>query len=173
MMRVHFSRLIRGRKKRHAPLLALALLALAGCQTPVAFQEWAQGRPLTDLESCMGVPDHEAHQGALSFAEWSAKRATGNITVPMSDLALLPITWPISLATAGSVSMPSSGDCTVVATSGADGRVQRVAYTGDRNGWRGRNTVCLPVIDGCLEPAPHPAAPASAAPAEDAEQQLR
>ncbi len=138
-------------------ILTGALLALAGCQVPATFQQWAYGRPLTDLESCMGVPDHEAHQGALSFAEWSAKRATGNITVPLSDLALIPITWPISLATAGSVTMPNSGDCTVVATLGADGRVQRVAYTGDRNGWRGKNTVCLPVIDGCLEAVPRAA----------------
>ncbi len=140
-MLVRFSLLNRGRKKRHGLILAVALLPLAGCETPAAFQEWARGRPLTDLESCMGVPDHEAHQGALSFAEWSAKRAAGNITVPLSDLALIPISWPISLATAGSVTMPNSDDCTVVATSGDDGLVQRVAYTGDRNGWRGKNTV--------------------------------
>lgn len=149
------------------PLILAALLTLVGCQTPAAFQSWAQGRPLSDLESCMGVPDHEAKSGALSFAEWSAKRATGNITMPLSDLAMIPIAWPISMATAGSITMPNTGDCTVVATLGADGRVQRVAYTGDRNGWRGKNTVCLPVIDACVEPA------SSAPIAGDGSQQMR
>jgi anti-sigma factor ChrR (cupin superfamily) len=113
-------------------------------------QRWAVGRPLGELESCMGVPDRADRQAGMAIAQWRVARPSGTTTLPLADLALLPIAWPISLAAAGSVSTPQSGDCDIIATAGADGRVTQLNYAGDRDGWRGRNSVCLPRIDGCL-----------------------
>ncbi|CAH2606497.1 conserved exported protein of unknown function (plasmid) [Rhodovastum atsumiense] len=136
------------------PLFTLvAVLLLTGCAARQAREArtWAVGRTLAELQSCMGVPDRTAPlpDGGL-VAQWGRSEAATSASLPLfADLALLPVTWPISLASAGSVSVGSAASCRAIATV-RGGRVESLRYAGDSDGVSGRDAVCAPVVRGCV-----------------------
>ena len=128
----------------------VAVLVLAGCSWPADFRTAAIGRHEADVMRCMGIPERTGEAGGVRFLEWDRARAqSANASVPLGALAALPITLPVQMLT-GSISLPfSSGDCAVVGTVSGDVVVD-VHYSGDADGWRGPDTVCLPEIAECL-----------------------
>ena len=130
---------------------ALIALAVAGCAAREAGEAraWAAGRALADLESCMGVPTRTDARDGLVWAEWDYSEPTTTQSIPFADIALLPVTLPVSLASAGSASIASAGSCHAIATV-RDGRVTAFRYAGDDDGFAGRDAVCAPLVRGCL-----------------------
>jgi hypothetical protein len=133
--------------------LALAAAILGGCGAQQARQarNWAPGRTLGDLESCMGVPAHVDERQGLAIAEWDYQEPPTTETIPLADLALLPVTLPISLATAGSITLARAGSCHAIATA-QDGTVTGLRYSGDSDGLSGRDAVCAVIVRGCVRP---------------------
>jgi hypothetical protein len=129
----------------------LIALVLAGCAAHQArdAREWAAGRPLADLESCMGIPAHTDTRDGTTWAQWDYAEPPSTQTLPFADLALLPITLPISLASAGSASIASAGSCHAIATV-RDGKVTALRYAGDDDGLTGPDAVCAPIVRRCL-----------------------
>ncbi|CAH2603238.1 conserved exported protein of unknown function [Rhodovastum atsumiense] len=126
--------------------------ALAGCAARQAREarDWAAGRSLAELESCMGVPDRTDRQpDGVVIAQWDRAEAASSMTLPLLDLALLPVTLPVTLAGAGSVSVGAVASCRVIATV-RGGRVDGLRYAGDSDGVGGRDAACAPLVRGCV-----------------------
>jgi hypothetical protein len=136
--------------------LGVAVVLLAGCSgwQAGAARRWAPGRALAELESCMGIPARVDARDGTTWAQWELTRPTSTQSLPFADLALLPVTLPISLVNAGSLSLASAGSCHAVATV-RNGRVTDFHYAGDDDGLTGPDAVCAPLVRGCLrEQAP-------------------
>lgn len=139
---------------RARPLILLAALLLAGCgsQQALRARAWAAGRDIAELEACMGVPAHtDALGNGDRIAQWDYTEPATQTTLPLADLALLPLALPISLAGAGSVAINGSGSCHAIATV-RDGHVTGLRYSGDNGGVSGRDAVCAPIVRECLQP---------------------
>lgn len=132
--------------------LVLALTACASQRQVEQVQGWAIGRPLDALETCLGVPDHTDSRAETLWAQWSYTTAADSASIPFAGLALLPVTWPASLASSGSANLGTAGSCRVVATVRA-GRVVALRYSGDKAGVAGPDALCAPLVSGCLADA--------------------
>lgn len=132
------------------PLLMLLAL-LAGCaaqRQAERVQDWARGQSLDALEACMGVPEHTDARAGTMWAEWSTTAPGSSASIPFVDLALLPIAWPVSLASSGSASLSSAGNCRAVATL-REGKVMSLRYGGDKSDLSGPDALCAPIVSGC------------------------
>jgi hypothetical protein len=133
-------------------IVPLALLAgLAACaaqQQAEKVRDWTRGQSLDALESCLGVPDHTDAREGRNWAEWSYSAPASSASIPFSDVALLPLTWPASLVSSGSASFSSAGSCRAVATLLA-GKVVSFRYGGDKAGLAGPDALCAPIVSGC------------------------
>ena len=91
----------------------------------------------------MGVPTRTD----AAVREWDYAEPSASASLPLADLAMLPLTLPMS-ALAGSVSVGDSGTCRVIATV-RGGIVLQVVLSGANVGLSGVGAVCLPVVRGC------------------------
>lgn len=136
--------------ERRAALRVLGLLvvagSLAGCTPPSRFNivDDAKIRLIglseQDITMCAGFPDRREEKEEVRI--WSYRHDTdgGNLAVSAPVLAGLANT---------SVNYSSGGDCSVQFLF-VQGRVRRIAYSGDNDTTTGRDMLCAPVIDDCL-----------------------
>jgi len=130
--------------------LACMALLLSGCAAQHAMEARRifPGRSYSDLLTCLGPPAHASslNDGGL-IAEWESTDVGANTSIPLAELALLPITLPLSLS--GSISMSGAGYCHAIAHV-EGGRVVTLRYSGASGGLSGRDAECLPIVRGCL-----------------------
>lgn len=129
---------------RLAMVLCLGLSACAAQQARDA-ATWAPGHTLADIESCMGVPDH---QDAV-VAEWRYQEPTSSSSLGIGAI-LANLASPFAMLSGGSTSISSAGSCRAIATL-AGGRVTALRYAGDSDGLTGPNAVCAPLVRGCIQ----------------------
>jgi hypothetical protein len=67
--------------------------------------------------------------------------------MPLSELAVLPIALPLSLA--GTVSVSSTGDC-VAHVLVVAGEIVSFRFPGASDGISGAGAECAPIVRGCL-----------------------
>ena len=131
-------------------ILACVVLLLSGCAAQQALEARRHfpGRAYSELLTCLGPPLHASNldDGGL-IAEWESTDAGANTSIPLAELALLPITLPLSLG--GSISMSGAGNCHAIAHV-EGGRVVTLRYSGASGGLSGRDAECLPIVRGCL-----------------------
>jgi hypothetical protein len=137
--------------KMRLALIFCLFLASCGAQQAREARTWAPGHTLADLEQCMGPPDKADVRDGTTVAMWSYVEPSRSMALPLADLALLPVSLPISLAGAGSTSPSTSGDCRAIATL-RDWHVVSLRYAGADDGITGHDAVCAPIVRGCLRP---------------------
>ena len=93
-------------------LYALAsVLLLANCSPITArnARKMIVGHSLIDAKECLGVPTHEEDlSNGDHLAEWDYTKSSQLASLPLSNLAMLPLSLPMSLA--GSVSINDNGN---------------------------------------------------------------
>ncbi|WP_075215404.1 hypothetical protein [Mongoliimonas terrestris] len=127
-------------------LLLGALLPITGCTARYDFSTVEVARTAMvglsgqDVRMCAGFPDRTSTEDGVTV--WSYEQETkGNG---------LTVSTPVLFGAANTaVNMSSGGSCRVQVRF-KDGRVDRVAYAGDNDGPRGRDSLCTPVIDDCI-----------------------
>jgi hypothetical protein len=124
-------------------LTVLVLLAGCAAHRVEATRAALVGQPYRTVEGCMGVPTHRDGD----VAEWDYAEPPASASLPLADLAMLPVTLPMS-ALAGTVSVGDSGTCRVIATL-RSGIVERLVLSGANSGLSGRGAVCEPAMRGC------------------------
>lgn len=134
---------------RRFTALAAALL-LASCAS-IASREartMIVNRPVSDVEECLGVPTHTAAMpNGDKIAEWDYAKNAQIASVPLSNLAMLPLSLPLSVA--GSVSIDDDGTCRAILTI-RNGRIIAMRYAGDSDTLAGRDRMCAPIVRGCV-----------------------
>ncbi len=139
---------------RSLPYCGLALiwvLALASCASQHAGEarDALIGQPLDRARECLGKPDSvDQLDGGGLVARWSWASPSSSASLPLADLALLPVSALSSVS--GSLSVATSGDCRAVATV-RGGRIERFVYSGDSGSISGDNAFCAPLVRGCLD----------------------
>ena len=126
--------------------LTLAV-TLAGCAARYGFNsvEIAKtallGMEEKDIRMCAGFPNRSFTEEGVTIWSYDGPSRSGGVNVSA----------PILFGAANtSLSLPGGGNCRVQMRF-VDGRLDRLAYAGDNDGPRGRNTICTPVVDGCLD----------------------
>lgn len=134
---------------KHIAILLLAL-ALPGCAAQIAHRN-AQallGLSVIEVESALGHPDSIATgDDAVTVLTFVWQAPASSTSIPLADLALAPIAWPVSLATAGTITMGTSKGCRLVVTL-RHNRVTHVAMSGDNSGISGAGAACEPLLRG-------------------------
>jgi hypothetical protein len=132
--------------------VALCLL-LAGCAGRQALdaQHWVPGHSLAEIESCMGTPAHTDRTDGAVIVQWEYKEGAATASLPLADLALLPIAVP--LAVVGSIPLNGQGWCNAVVTL-RDGRAVSLRYAGNNDSLSGRHAQCAVLVKECLLPPP-------------------
>ncbi|WP_181708042.1 hypothetical protein [Chthonobacter rhizosphaerae] len=131
---------------RPAVTLAVAVAALAGCAANYDFNTVEIARTALvglreqDVRMCAGFPDRTSSEDGVTV--WSYEQQTkGNG---------LTVSTPVLFGAANTaLNMSSAGSCRVQFRF-QNGRVDRIAYAGDNDGPRGRDTLCTPIVDDCL-----------------------
>lgn len=127
-------------------LLLGALLPITGCSarydfSPVEVARTAMiGLTGQDVRMCAGFPDRTSTEDGVTVWSYEQESKGNGLTV----------STPVLFGAANTaVNMSSAGSCRVQVRF-KDGRVDRVAYAGDNDGPRGRDSLCTPVIDDCI-----------------------
>jgi hypothetical protein len=132
-------------------LYALAsVLLLANCSPITArnARKMIVGHSLADVKECLGVPTHEEDlSNGDHLAEWDYTKSSQLASLPLSSLAMLPLSLPMSLA--GSVSINDNGTCKAILTI-RSGKVVAMRYAGDSDSVSGRDSMCAPIVRGCV-----------------------
>ena len=131
-------------------VLACTVLLFSGCAARQALEARRvfPGRNYAELLTCLGPPVHASSLGDGGLiAELDSTDVGANTSIPLAELALLPITLPLLLS--GSVSMSGAGNCHAIAHI-EGGRVITLRYSGASGGLSGRDAECLPIVRGCL-----------------------
>ncbi|RZJ36845.1 MAG: hypothetical protein EON87_23090 [Brevundimonas sp.] len=127
--------------------LFAAVLIAGGCAARYSFNavEVAKtallGMDQKDIRMCAGFPNRSFTEDGVTIWSYDGPSRSGGINVSA----------PVLFGAANTnVSLPGGGNCRVQMRF-IDGRLDRLAYSGDNDGPRGRNTVCTPVVEGCLD----------------------
>ncbi|WP_152045984.1 hypothetical protein [Aureimonas psammosilenae] len=149
-------------------LAPFCLLSFAGCAALTEFNDVEIARSAMlgfteqDVRMCAGFPSRTAEEGDMTI--WSYEIDNRSAGVSLSA----PILFG---AASTNLSLPSTGTCRAQFRF-VDGRVDRVSYAGNNDTARGRDTLCTPVIKGCVAYAKRfgkgklPPPPAEADPAQ-------
>ena len=81
-------------------------------------------------------------------AQWEYNDSGASTAIPLSELALLPVTLPLSLA--GTVTISGNRSCHAIAHV-VNGRIATLIYTGASGDFSGPNAACAPIVRGCLQ----------------------
>jgi hypothetical protein len=131
----------------HSIAILLCLSACASQQADKA-RRLLIGRDINDAETCLGIPSRtDRLSDGSHIAEWDYQSSSTSASIPLADMALLPVTIPLSLA--GSISISGSGDCHAIAHV-SDGRVVSLRYSGASGGLSGSDAECRSIVRGCL-----------------------
>ena len=127
--------------------LGLIVLVTAGCAARYSFNavEVAKTALLDmdqkDIRMCAGFPNRSFTEDGITIWSYDGPSRGGGVNVSA----------PILFGAANTnLSLPGNGSCRVQMRF-VGGRLDRLAYAGDNDGPRGRNTVCTPVVEGCLD----------------------
>ena len=127
--------------------LGLIVLATAGCAARYSFNavEVAKtallGMDQKDIRMCAGFPNRSFTEDGVTIWSYDGPSRAGGVNVSA----------PILFGAANTnLSLPGNGNCRVQMRF-IEGRLDRLAYSGDNDGPRGRNTICTPVVQGCLD----------------------
>ncbi len=133
--------------------LVVILLLLAGCAAKHVEKARAAlvGKDVTVAEQCLGIPSKTDHVEGLTITQWDYQEAASSASLPLADLALLPIALPLSLTNAGALSLGTAHSCHVIASS-ETGRITGIILSGDNGGLSGAGAACEPVFRGCIGP---------------------
>ena len=133
-------------------LVLARALAIGGCTTSAlhAASGALIGRTLLEVEADLGIPSRIDTRDGQAIAEWDHQDEPVGGSLPIGDLMLLPVAWPISLVNTGNVSVAVAHSCHVIAFLSA-GRVVRVAVTGNTAGITGTGAGCRAIF-GTLMP---------------------
>ena len=125
----------------------VVILVTAGCAARYSFNavEIAKTALLDmdqkDIRMCAGFPNRSFTEDEITIWSYDGPSRSGGVNVSA----------PILFGAANTnLSLPGNGSCRVQLRF-VDGKVDRLAYSGDNDGPRGRNTVCTPVVDGCVD----------------------
>lgn len=125
-------------------------LMLASCASQHAGEarDALIGQPFDIAMQCLGKPSDTAQlPGGGMIAQWAWSAPSSSASLPLEDLAILPISALSSMT--GSLSMSTSGDCKMMATI-KEGLIVRIVYSGDSGSVSGENAFCAPMMRGCL-----------------------
>ena len=135
----------------------LVLLGLGGCdgaRYAAEAQAWAAGRPLAEVEACIGVPDRTDRVGEVTIVQWQ----TGDPAVPVSlplpivgAAAGVVIAAVPAAAFTGSMSLALGGGACRAIAEVRGGVVAALRYAGPGDGVSGRNAMCgVDLVRGCV-----------------------
>lgn len=129
----------------------LAVLLLTGCAAEHVEKARATliGQDVSVAEQCLGIPSKTDHIEGLTITQWDYQEAPSSASLPLTDLALLPVTLPLSLVNGASLSVGVAHSCQVIATS-ETGRISKIVLSGDNGGLSGTGAACEPVFRGCM-----------------------
>lgn len=89
---------------------------------------------------CAGFPSRTSEEGSTAIWSYESNERSGGVN----------LSAPIFFGAASTnLSLPSGGSCRAQFRF-VDGRVDRIAYAGDNDSARGRDTLCTPIVDDCL-----------------------
>lgn len=130
-----------------AALPALLGLLVSSCATHHAFNRveiaktTMRGMSEQDVRMCAGFPNKTYEDGKTRIWSYELEQRTGGVT----------LNAPVMFGLANSsLSLASNGYCKVQFLF-IDGRVDKISYAGDSDTPRGRDTLCTPVISGCVD----------------------
>lgn len=130
-----------------ALLFGSALLGLAGCSTVNTYSSVEQARTLLlgfsrdDVLMCAGFPNRKQVDGDNEIWSYESSENPGGASISTTPLFF-------GLANA-SINYSPGGSCKVQMRF-VDGKLQRVAYAGNNDSSTGRDTMCTPVVDDCV-----------------------
>lgn len=130
-------------------VLALLLLTSCAAQHVEKARVALIGRDVTVAEQCLGIPSRTDRTEGLTITQWDYQEAPSSASLPLADLALLPVALPLSLTNAGALSVGTAHSCHVIATS-ETGRITGIVLSGDNGGLSGAGAACEPVFRGCI-----------------------
>ncbi|WP_185984285.1 hypothetical protein [Aureimonas mangrovi] len=133
----------------NAPRALLALLmvfTLAACagtypaQRVNSAKTVLMGLTQEDVRMCAGFPtrQHEDSEAGVSIWNYELRNQAGGVN----------LSAPLWVANTN-LSISGGGSCQAQFRF-VDGVLDRLAYAGDNDGPGGRDTLCAPIVDGCL-----------------------
>ena len=108
------------------------------------------GESYTDALACLGTPAEKIAGDGSVIATWTHTAPSAGASIPLTTLALLPITLPASLA--GQIQLSGAASCNLVVHV-VDGRVATARFNGASGGLSGPNEACAPIVRGCRDVA--------------------
>jgi hypothetical protein len=139
----------------------MVIVAVAGCASHDATvaQMAAFGRPLLDLESCLGPPARvladqafAPNEAPATVSEWDFTRTKSESASGLgAALSVVTSTVTLPLTLAGmSAAQNETQTCRAVAVS-RDGIVASLWLSGNTRGLDGPSSGCWPLMRGCFE----------------------
>ncbi|WP_342362914.1 hypothetical protein [Terrarubrum flagellatum] len=129
-----------------AALLALPCFLLSSCaerhpyNTVEVAKTSMRGLSEQDVRMCAGFPSKTFDSGKTSVWSYEMEQRSGGVTLGA------PVMFGIANT---SLSLSSNGYCRVQFLF-VDGKVDQVSYAGDSDTPRGKDTLCTPVVSGCV-----------------------
>jgi hypothetical protein len=143
---------------RSAVCVLLLLSGCAGAQYARDARVQLAGRPLADVEGCIGIPDRvDKLSDSVTIIEWTASDAPLSVaTVPLAIVSSVPGVSALAIpasALAGSLPVTiGGGSCRAIAVV-RGGIVESLRYAGPGDSLSGRDALCgVDVVRGCLRP---------------------
>lgn len=119
-------------------------LALAACvSTPLATRVQTAkssllGMTKQDVRMCAGFPQRHHEEAGMTTWGYETRSQAGGVN----------LSAPLWIANTN-LSITGGGNCQAQFQF-EDGRLTRLAYSGDNDGPQGRETLCAPIVEGCL-----------------------
>lgn len=127
----------------------VCLAAAAGCATHKADNIAAKlaGRSYVDVEACLGLPAKTGRADDKSLiVEWASDQHGATASIPLANLALLPVTLPLSMA--GNISLGGDTSCVAVGRV-VNGHMVSLRYHGPSGTiLGGADAACVAVVRG-------------------------
>ncbi|MBC8130241.1 MAG: hypothetical protein H7Y08_07955 [Rhizobiaceae bacterium] len=131
---------------RTSALIVLGFVStVAGCTTADKFNSVEIARTAMlgfneqDVRMCAGFPTRSASEGDVTVWSYEGGGRQGGVD----------ISAPVLFGAANANLSIPGGTCRFQVRF-QRGRVDRIAYAGDNDSPQGRDTICTPVIDGCV-----------------------
>ncbi|MFD2236204.1 hypothetical protein [Aureimonas populi] len=121
-----------------------SLLLLSGCAGTYAVQRVDAAKTALvglserDVRMCAGFPTRQFEEDEVKIWSYELRNQTGGVN----------FSAPLWVANTN-LNLSGGGSCHAQFKF-VDGRLTRLAYAGDNDGAQGRDSLCAPIIDGCM-----------------------